>query len=98
MFARFFGTASVRSRSLDQPLVPGVFKYILKGLKKSIRQESIWNHYRSLEQGPGILLYSLHRGFCFRERMWGAQAFQGQFPPPFQQYIPPPSLTEAMLD
>ena len=25
IFARFFGTASVRSRSLDQPLVPGLF-------------------------------------------------------------------------
>ena len=25
IFARFFRTASVRSRSLDQPLVPGLF-------------------------------------------------------------------------
>ena len=36
IFARFFGTASVRSRSLKQPLVPGVFNMLL--LKDSICQ------------------------------------------------------------
>ena len=38
IFARFFATASVRSRSLDQPLVPGVFINLLSmpGVKTKI--------------------------------------------------------------
>ena len=33
IFARFFATASVRSRSLDHPLVPGVFEFDVITLK-----------------------------------------------------------------
>ena len=47
IFARFFCTVSVRSQSLDQPLVPGVFLLVL--VKYGGKQ--IFSHGSSPEVG-----------------------------------------------
>ena len=75
IFARFFATASVRSRSLDQPLVPGVFVVFITQIKLHTENELVEKFVGVLtsmeEIGEGK--YGTNKLKCERLHKWRMQ-------------------------